>query len=167
MRSHIHSGMHLSLRLTYNAEQKFNLTYWSTDFHGESADCLRGSKKSVIHLIDITGSWWKKWARHGKGERIHSSHTILCCSGLLATGHSIFSLLRWGWTVSGGAYGLEGKVHCSRPANVYHLLAFRTYALCGSHPQPGRETQTINGGQMVEGGEWGIGRRTGMWISGS
>lgn len=51
--------------------------------------------------------------------------------------------------------------------NVYHLLAVRTYVLCDSHPQPGRETQTINGGQMVEGGEWGIGRRTGMWISGS
>lgn len=32
--------------------------------------------------------------------------------------------------------------------NVYHLFAVRTYALC--RPQPKREKQTINGGQMVE-----------------
>lgn len=48
---------------------------------------------------------------------IHSSNTIIWWSSLLATVTSIFTSLRWGWTVSCRAYGLEEKVHGCRSAD--------------------------------------------------
>lgn len=56
--------------------------------------------------------------------------------------------------------------------NVYHLLAVRTYALCGSviHSQGEKHKQLMVGRWWSDGGRevsGGIGRRTGRWISGS
>lgn len=115
--------------------------------------------------------------RQRNRESILSSSIILWCSSLLATRPSIFSPLRWGWTVSRRAYGFEGKVHLRRSAgalvgNVYHLRAVRTYALCGSviRSHGEKHKQLMVGRWRSDGGRevsWGIGRRTGRWISDS
>lgn len=76
--------------------KKFNLTYWSADFHRENADywcvCMRVCG-SIIHSSDWHYMMKKKMREKEelKEESIHSAQTILQCSGLLATGPSIFS----------------------------------------------------------------------------
>lgn len=139
MRSCTHT--HPSHRLTYNVEQKFNLTYWSTDFHGENADCRREGDKnlSFIWLTLLAPREKKKKKKKLREEEredpFNPAYSSVRRSPSNRTLHLFIGEMRLDSISRSIWFRREGA---SQPisgvlvGNVYHLLAVRTYALCGS-----------------------------------
>lgn len=114
---------------------------------------LRGGKNLSLSWLTLLMKKMSKEKKRDEDQResIHSNHTILwSLSGLLATVPSVIHC----WDEVGQyliAYGFDGKVHrcrsleCISPAHSWNICIV---GLC--RLQPGRETQTINGGQMAK-----------------
>lgn len=181
---HAYTAIHIRASVWHTMWNKNSIWHIEVLISMERMLTARERGKSVIHLIDITGSSWKKWERETEKEKERASEREHPFSPdnssvqrspsnrtlhLFTAEMRLDSISRSIWFRREGASQPISKVLVG---NVYHLLAVRTYALCGAVIRsPGeKHKQLIVGRWWSDGGRGasgGIGRRTGRWISGS
>lgn len=147
--------------------QKFNLTYWSSDFHGENADCRRerdGWEASSFPLIDNARASWKIWKR--EREEVEGEETSRASIQprqilLPSPSNRILHRLHRGDELGLAEHMVRKEINKWRDepiVNVHHLLAVRTYASSVAVVRTAPRAQTR---QLLSGRWWWDGGREG------
>lgn len=121
-------------------KKKFNLTYWSADFHGDNADCTgggggRGWVRLSFIWLTLPASDGKKWAERECEHSFKQRNHLVKQSPSNRNLHLYFAEMRLDSILQSIWFRREGTwVPISRPlvGNVYHLPATGAYGPCGS-----------------------------------